>query len=139
MPTKARLVIFPVLLISVSSISFSFMGFVDRILFITWYMCKFSVAALSGRYVFTSFTVSPGYDWKYICCIFLVHVYLTGLNAAAWRYLTKTVLFVVCCVMLILCYISLSSCVLLFSKGDPRNTLYLALVLVKIMFSSFMM
>ena len=89
MPTKSMLFISTVLLIAVSSGSYLSMKFVDHIFFITCSMCYFGVAKLLGIYLFTIFTVISGHDWKYPFLIALIHVDLTGMNAAAWRYLTE--------------------------------------------------
>ena len=91
MPTKSRLVISTVLLIDVSFGSSSYMGFFDRIFFLTWSMCPFNVDTLLGRHLITSWTVSHVHDRKYTFLIALIHVDSTGLNAAACRYLTRSV------------------------------------------------
>ena len=62
MPTKSRLVIYPVFLIAVSYGSSSSMGFVDHIFSLTWYISPFDVASILGRYLFTSCTLSPDHD-----------------------------------------------------------------------------
>ena len=105
-------------------------------IFITCYMCCFDVATLLLRYFFTSSTVIPRHDWKYPFLISLIHVDLTGMHSSAWRYLTKYVWFVMWYSMLVLCNMSLSSGVLLFSKGDIHNPVALCLVPVKMVFLS---
>ena len=54
-------------------------------------MCPFSVATILQRFFLQVASVSPDHDWKYPFLIYLVHAHLTGLIAAAWRYLTKYV------------------------------------------------
>ena len=93
-------------LISFSSGSSSSMGFVERIFFITRYMCTFSVATLLGRYLVTSCTLSPCHDWKSPFWISLTHVYFTGMNADTLSYLTRYVCFVMFYALLILCSMS---------------------------------
>ena len=121
--------------IAVSSGSYSSMSFVDRIFFsLDIYIYIFDVVTLLGRYLVTSFTVSPGHDCKFPVLITLIHVDLNGFNAAVWRHFTKFVLFVVWYVMFILCYISLYSCGFLFFNETLHNLVYLSLVTVKIIF-----
>ena len=91
MPANDRLVIYTVFLIYAYYGSSSFMGFFGRIFSLTWSMCTFAVATLLGRYLVTSCTVSTCHDWKYHFLISLIHVDLNETNAAAWRYLTKSV------------------------------------------------
>ena len=87
-PADARLVNYPVLLIAVSSISSSTIGFVDRIIYLTWSICPFNVTTLLWRYLFTSWTESPDHDQKYPFLIAMIHVDPTGRNAAVYRSLT---------------------------------------------------
>ena len=138
MPTKYRLFIYPVLLIYVSYWSSSSKEFFDHIFFLTWYMCPFAMGTLLGRYLVKSFTVSPGHDWKYSFWIFLIHVYLTCMNASAWRYLTKSAWFFMWYALFILYYMSLSSCVLP-PKGNIHNPEVLSLVTIMIFTPLFMM
>ena len=73
-------------------------------------MCPSSVDVLVGIYLVTRWTVSPGRDWKYTFLIYLICVDLTGMNESSCRYLIKSVLFVMWYAMLIIWYMSLSSC-----------------------------
>ena len=51
-PTKYRLVTSPFLIIVVSSMSSSSLGFVDRIFFLTCSMCPFSVDPILGMFFY---------------------------------------------------------------------------------------
>ena len=99
MPVNNRLVISQVLLTDVSPGSSSSMGFIDHIFFRTSYMFPYSVATLLGIYFLIICTVSPCHDWNYT----LIYVDLTGMNGAAFRYLTKSVWFFMWYALLILC------------------------------------
>ena len=117
MPMKSRLFISSVLFISVSSVTSSSMVFDGRIFYHAWSIC--TLDTLLGRHVFTSCTVNTGHDWKYNFWFALIYVDLTGLNAAAWSYLIKSVWFAIWYALLIPCYISLSKCGLFFIKVLP--------------------
>ena len=119
--------------IAVSSGSSLSMGFVDRVFFLTGYLCHFAVATILGRYLFIICTVSLGHDWKYNFWIVLIHVDLTGTNAFSWRYLAKYFWFLIQYMLLILCYISLSRHGFLFSKVTRYNPLVLSCVPIKIL------
>ena len=97
-------------------------------------MCPFDGATLLGKYLITSYTVSPGHYWKDPFLIALIHVDFTGLDAATWRHLTGSVWFFMWHLLLILCSISLSRYELFFSKGTLHNPVYLSLVPVKSFF-----
>ena len=109
-------------------------GFFLPHIFLTCYMCPFSVATLLGIYLSTRCLVIPDHYWEYHFWISLIHVDLTGMSAAAWRYLIKSVWFVMLYALLILCSISLSIFGLLFSKGTLHNPVNLSLFLVNIVF-----
>ena len=74
-----------------------------------------------------------------ILFFFLIHVDLTGLNAVAYRYLTKYVFFFMWYALLILCSISLYIFELLCSKGTLQNPVSLYPVPFKMIYFSFMM
>ena len=107
---KAILVISPILFIAIYYGLSSSMGYVDHKTFITCSIFTFSVVTLVGRYFFASCTVIPGYYCKYPFLIFLIYVDLNGINASAWRYLTKYILFFMWYALLVLCSIYLSIC-----------------------------
>ena len=138
MPVKSVLVKYPILLVFGFCGCSSSMGFLDTILFLTWYIFPFDVAEILEGYFFTSCTVSPGQDWNYHFWIVLIHVDLNGINAAAWRYFTKYFWFVMWYELFVLCPMYLSRFLLLFSKGNIHEPLFLSLVPVNGMFSSFM-
>ena len=138
MPTNFRSVISAVLLIDMSSGSSFSIGFLDCIFFLIWSMWPFSMATLFGRYLVTSCTVSTGHDWKYPFWISLIHVDLAGLNAAPCSYLTKYFWFVMWYMLLILCYMYLSSYECLFSKGTLYNQVFFFLSQLRLFFNNWL-
>ena len=138
MPAKYRFVIYTVLLIDVYSGSFSPMGFWSHLYSHSVYMSFYCVHTITE--IFGYKLDSESSPWLEIpCLIALTHVDLTGLNAAACRYSTKSVWFVMCYALLILCSMSLRSFGLLFSKDNIHNPVIFLLVPVMIIFSSLMM
>ena len=99
-------------------------------------MCPLAVAKILGRYLFTSWTVSPGYYWKYHFWIDFIHAALTGMNAATYIYLTKSVWFVMLYALSIQCsgFLKIFGLLFMFSKGTIHNPVVLSLVPIKIVF-----